>query len=83
MSPGHFVRLWWRLDLRYRLHTLREQLEWGLAWALPRRIAYLCAVRVGAHATTRQWGDVVPDQVTVVEALKRWDVPHESPERLQ
>lgn len=44
-----------------------------VAWMMPRRLVYWCAVRVGAHATAGQYSDQVVPDLNVMEALKRWD----------
>ena len=51
----------------------RERLLIWLAWRMPRSLSYWCAVRVGAHATTGDWGHFNTPETTVLDALKRWD----------
>jgi len=46
--------------------------QW-IAWKLPKRIAMWTYVRVGAHATTGKYGDTVLPEITMMEALKRWE----------
>lgn len=44
----------------------------AIAWALPRRVVYWCAVRLMSNGTTGAFsGQVVPD-LTAVDALRRW-----------
>jgi hypothetical protein len=43
-----------------------------LAHRMPRRLAYFCAVRVGAHATTDKFGKTVVPEMRFMEALERW-----------
>lgn len=43
------------------------------AWLLPRRLVRHCAIRLWAHGTTPPWGDTVAGELTVDEALRRWD----------
>jgi hypothetical protein len=44
-----------------------------LARRLPRRLVYACVMRVGVHATTGDYSwQIVPD-LTLIDALKRWD----------
>jgi hypothetical protein len=51
----------------------RERLVMWVAWHLPRHLAYWAFVRVAAAATTGEWSGSVPDQVSVMEAMRRWD----------
>lgn len=44
-----------------------------IAWCLPRRIAYWCAIRVMAHASTGKHGDVVVPDLKAIECLERWE----------
>jgi hypothetical protein len=50
-----------------------ERFGMWLAWRLPRRLAYWCAIRVIAWATTGPHGNTNPHDLNVVEALKRWN----------
>jgi len=54
---------------------MKKFYEW-LAWRLPRKLVYYCAVRLMAYATTGRWGHEFPDQVRMMKALERWDQPH-------
>lgn len=49
-----------------------EKLVIKIAWLLPRKIAYWCAIRVGAHATQGQWGHECPCDLKFHTALERW-----------
>ncbi len=59
---------WWRRS--------SERLVMGIAWHLPRELAYWCAVRVGAHATGGKWGDTHPGEVSMMDMLQRWKEPN-------
>lgn len=48
-----------------------ERIVRALAWALPRRVAYWCFIRLTAHATSGQWGNTDPGTLSVMDALKR------------
>ncbi len=54
------------------MRRLLDRLARAVAWALPRRVAYWCAVRVAAHATTGEHGHEPVPEVTAMEALQRW-----------
>jgi hypothetical protein len=51
----------------------RERWIMWLAWHAPRWFVYWCYIRVAASATTGEWSGSVPDQVSIMEALRRWD----------
>jgi len=51
-----------------------EKLWMWVAWRLPRPLVEWCAIRLMAHATQGQWGNESPDAVSVMTALKRWDL---------
>lgn len=61
------------LDLAYRWRVKREKILMAIAWRMPREVAYWCAIRLFAHATTGEYGDGYPEETTVVEALRRWN----------
>ena len=45
-----------------------------IAWWLPRRVAYWCAIRVGSAATVNEHSDQVVPDLLFTEALIRWDL---------
>jgi len=49
-----------------------EQMIIGLAWILPARLVYWCALRVNAHATSGKYSNQVVPELTAMEALERW-----------
>lgn len=61
------------------MNRLHEKIVMAIAWALPRRIAYWCAIRVMAHATTGQWGHLETPALLATDALKRWHEPRFPP----
>lgn len=50
-----------------------ERVSMKLAWLLPRRVVMWAYVRVGAHATTGRYGNTVVPELSMMDALKRWD----------
>lgn len=44
-----------------------------VAWMLPRKLVYWCAIRVGAHATQGQYSNQEVPALTFMDALKRWE----------
>jgi hypothetical protein len=62
-----------RYDLRYELGKRFEALIRAIVWRLPRRLVMWSYIRVGAHATTGKYGNTVVPEITMMEALKRWD----------
>jgi len=51
----------------------RERLAMWVAWHLPRWLVMWCYIRVVAKGTTGEWDGTVPNQLNVMEALRRWD----------
>jgi hypothetical protein len=49
-----------------------------LANHVPRKLAYWCAIRVAAHATSGQWSDQEVPALTLDNLLKRWEVPRKA-----
>lgn len=52
----------------------KDKLAMWIAWRLPRRLVMWCYIRVGAHATTGQYGNESPTEVNMMEALQRWSL---------
>ncbi len=70
VSNSEQFRLW----LELKLPTAEKFWLW-LAWKLPRPLVKWCAYRVGAHATTGQYGSTIVPELYMMDALKRWDIP--------
>ena len=58
---------------------MRDKIARAVAWLLPRRVAYWCAVRLGAHATTGDYGHEIVPELRFMDALERWDRPFRPP----
>lgn len=54
------------------MENLVERLTIFVAWRLPRRLVYWCAIRVGAHATQGPYSDQEVPALTAMDAIKRW-----------
>lgn len=52
---------------------LSDRIILWLAWHLPKRLVYWCAVRVMAHATTKTWSSQEVPSLYAMDALKRWE----------
>jgi hypothetical protein len=50
-----------------------EKLVMAVAWKLPRRLAYWCAIRVIAHATQGKYGTQIVPDLLAMDALRRWE----------
>lgn len=50
-----------------------EKFLFWLVWKLPKRLVYICAIRVGAHATTNDYANTVVPELKFMEALERWE----------
>lgn len=67
----------WLIEFRYwRIHRPAEKLMLWFVWKLPRKLVMWCYLRVGAHATTGRFGNTIATDITMMEALKRWDEPN-------
>jgi hypothetical protein len=51
----------------------RDKIYMHLAWMLPRRLVYWCAMRVGAYATQGKYGNQEVPALTMMDAVERWD----------
>lgn len=58
---------------------MNDRIWLKLAWLVPRRLAYWCAIRIGAHATTGEYGHTIVPELTFMDALKRWEEPFAPP----
>jgi len=52
---------------------MKERIARSISFFLPREIAYWCAIRVFAHATTGKYSEQVVPDLTAMDALKRWN----------
>lgn len=60
------------IGFRENCHRFREGMTMQIAWLLPRKLVYWCAIRVGASATVGEHsGQIVPD-LRFMEAIERW-----------
>ena len=44
-----------------------------LSWKSPRRFIYWATIRLAAHATTGKFSDTIVPELTVIDALTRWE----------
>ncbi len=73
---------WWdaaevaimRLEMKTRKSKAVERLWFKLAWFIPRKLVYFAVIRLWANATQGQWSHVAAPDVTVSEAIERWQV---------
>lgn len=52
---------------------MREAFAIWFASILPRSVVYWCAMRVGANATMGPYSDQIVPDLTMMDALKRWN----------
>lgn len=50
-----------------------EKLCIKIAWLLPKRLVYWCAIRLGANATQGEYSNQIVPDLNFVDALKRWN----------
>lgn len=44
-----------------------------LAYRMPRKLVYWCAIRLMAHATCGKYGTTIVPELSAMDALDRWD----------
>ena len=52
---------------------MKQPFSMRVAWWLPRRLVYFCAMRLMAHATTGKYETTVVPELTAMDALDAWD----------
>jgi hypothetical protein len=62
------------IEIKYEIHKRAEKLMRWFVWKLPRKLVMWCYIRVAAHATTGKFGNTIVPEITMMEALQRWDV---------
>lgn len=61
-------------NLRHYVWPKRKERFWQfIAWHLPKTLVMWCYMRVGAHATTGDYGHTNADELSMMDAIKRWD----------
>ena len=58
--------------MKWTIQMIDKFCMW-LAWKLPKRLVYFCAIRVDAHATTNEYSNQIVPDLTAMDALKRWE----------
>lgn len=51
---------------------MSDKIMLKLAWLMPRKLVYWCAIRVGANATQGEYSNQVVPDLNFIDALKRW-----------
>jgi hypothetical protein len=59
--------------IRWKARRWLENVQMFAAWLAPRWLVRWCGVRMGAHATTGRFGDQVVPELTMMDALARWE----------
>ena len=54
---------------------MKEKFAIKVAWILPKRIVYWCVIRLIANATQGTFSGQVVSDLTLLDALKRWQNP--------
>jgi len=73
--PEPSLPLWRRfyyLDWCYEFDRVKERGLINLAWLMPRKLAYWCAMRVFAECITGTYSHRIVGTVTIIEALNDW-----------
>jgi hypothetical protein len=59
--------------LGYLFAKRKEKIASVIAYRLPRRIVYWCAIRLMVEATTGEYSSQIVPDLTAMDALKRWE----------
>lgn len=78
MPPTIYFQIkcwWWKHITAYTYKWLHWDTLWQwLAFRLPKKLVYHCAIRIWAHATTCPSGcKEVVGETTVNDAIRRWE----------
>lgn len=65
------LRYGWRV--RYWVRRKREALQRAIVWRAPRWMVKWCFYRVVADATTGKFGHTNVQELTAMDAIKRWE----------
>ena len=52
---------------------MADKLIMEIAWLLPRRLVYWCAIRLASHATQGPYSSQIVPDLNFTDALKRWE----------
>lgn len=53
---------------------MKEKIWIWIAWRLPKTLAMWCAYRLAAHASQGEYGHEAPDDISMMDMLKRWEI---------
>jgi len=56
-----------------KLAAMNDQQMHALAYLLPRKLVYFCGIRMWTETTTGAYSKTIAPQLTVDEALRRWE----------
>lgn len=65
-----YMRAWY---WKSRWLDLSDRIWLAVARALPRKLAYWCAIRVTAEASSGKYGDTIVPELTAMEAARRFE----------
>jgi len=55
-----------------------EKALWKITFWMPKKLVYLCTMRLIAFATQGEYGDTVVPELPAMEALNRWEKAFQS-----
>lgn len=67
------MRKWWKYTARDWARRRTERLQIWAANRLPRWLVYRATIRAGVHASTGPWSNQVIPELTLADALRRWE----------
>ena len=60
-------------ELKYQIHKRYERALLWFVWRLPRTIVKWSYIRVAANATTGRYENTIVPELSMMDALQRWD----------
>ena len=61
------------MNIKYEWSKIQEKFWLKLAWMVSKKLAYWCAIRLGANATQGKYSSQEVPELSYMEALERWD----------
>lgn len=56
------------------MKDLKDKIIMWIAYRLPKRLVYWCAIRVSAHATTGKYSSQIVSELRAMDAIRRWEL---------
>lgn len=64
---------WHKYHLEYNFAKIREKLAFKIAWLMPHWLVYFCGIRMACNGTQGKYDHQIVPELTMMDAIKRWD----------